>query len=282
MPLPSKFWPSPARPDHRVEEVLVVLAARSRTRRGSRRRRSAAARRARTWTTRSVCGSSSIALSVRLREVARRPARGRARGPAARPRSSGRSPASIHGNAASIVAGVSRTPGRISRANARVGGNAALSDASAALAFSSVGASSRIEVRRLRVLGGERGHRDVEVRDEVLELRLVAHEPGGGRAGALDQPAEVLLGLGAEQRLVDLRLRARGGPGVVVGVVPATPRRSRRGRSGSASRSSAAVGSDVSAVPSPSSTSLQVLARVGLQRGEHLVELHRRRRSASP
>ena len=55
----------------------------------------------------------------------------------------------IHGNDASIVAGVSRTPGRISRANARVGGNAALREASAPLAFSSVGASSRIEVRRL-------------------------------------------------------------------------------------------------------------------------------------
>ena len=33
----------------------------------------------------------------------------------------------IHGKPASIVAGVSRTPGRISRANARVGGNALLS-----------------------------------------------------------------------------------------------------------------------------------------------------------
>ena len=55
---------------------------------------------------------------------------------------------SIHGNAAAIVAGVARTPGRISRAKARVGGNASLSDASAPLAFSSVGASSRIEARR--------------------------------------------------------------------------------------------------------------------------------------
>ena len=43
----------------------------------------------------------------------------------------------IQGSAASIVAGVSRTPGMISRAKARVGGNAALSLSSAGLAASS-------------------------------------------------------------------------------------------------------------------------------------------------
>jgi hypothetical protein len=55
----------------------------------------------------------------------------------------------IHGNAASIVAGVSRTPGRISFANARVGGKAAFNDDSAAFALRSVGASSRTEAERL-------------------------------------------------------------------------------------------------------------------------------------
>ncbi len=55
---------------------------------------------------------------------------------------------SIHGNAASIVAGVSRTPGRISVANARVGGKAALSESNAAFALRSVGSSSRIEACR--------------------------------------------------------------------------------------------------------------------------------------
>ena len=55
---------------------------------------------------------------------------------------------STHGNDASIVAAVSLTPGRMSRANARVGGNARLSEANAALAFASVGASRRIEALR--------------------------------------------------------------------------------------------------------------------------------------
>ena len=54
-----------------------------------------------------------------------------------------------HGNDASIVAALSLTPGRISRANARVGGNARLSEASVALAFSSVPGSRPIEVLRL-------------------------------------------------------------------------------------------------------------------------------------
>ena len=48
-----------------------------------------------------------------------------------------------------MVDAVSRTPGRISRAKARVGGNAALSESNALLALRSVGASSRIEARRL-------------------------------------------------------------------------------------------------------------------------------------
>ena len=46
------------------------------------------------------------------------------------------------------MAGVSRTPGRISVANARVDGNAALSESNALLALRSVGASSRIDARR--------------------------------------------------------------------------------------------------------------------------------------
>src|SRR3954469_7328900 len=71
----------------------------------------------------------------------------------ASPRSSGcensRCAWATHGKDALMVAAVSRTPGRISRANARVGGKARLRDVNAALAFSSVGASSRIDVRRL-------------------------------------------------------------------------------------------------------------------------------------
>ena len=71
---------------------------------------------------------------------------------------------SIHGNAASIVAGVSRTPGRISVANARVGGNAALSESNALLALRSVGASSRIDARRFV---------DSRANVAVVRLRLV-------------------------------------------------------------------------------------------------------------
>ena len=55
----------------------------------------------------------------------------------------------IHGSAASIVAGVSRTPGRISRAKARVLGNEALRCVSALSACSSVGPSSAIDRLRL-------------------------------------------------------------------------------------------------------------------------------------
>ena len=71
---------------------------------------------------------------------------------------------SIHGNAASIVAGVSRTPGRISVANARVDGNAALSESNAALALRSVGASSRIDARRFV---------DSDANAAVVRLRFV-------------------------------------------------------------------------------------------------------------
>ena len=96
---------------------------------------------------RSVCGSSSVARSTSLA----RSALAGASSFASPPSSSSPTSAcvcSIHGNAASIVAGVSRTPGRISVAKARVDGNAALSESKAALALRSVGASSRIEARR--------------------------------------------------------------------------------------------------------------------------------------
>ena len=96
---------------------------------------------------RSVCGSSSLARSIsRARSVVAGES-SLVRPPSSSWPTSARV-CSIHGNAASIVAGVSRTPGRMSRANWRVGGNASLSDANAAFAVDSVGASSRIEERR--------------------------------------------------------------------------------------------------------------------------------------
>ncbi len=57
--------------------------------------------------------------------------------------------ARIQGNAASIVAAVSFTPGRISIANARVGGKAALSALNAALAVASVLGRMATAARRL-------------------------------------------------------------------------------------------------------------------------------------
>jgi hypothetical protein len=129
----------------RVEELLVVLLAG-----GELVLDDEVARReddvAQALDARSVCGSSSDARSI---SRARSAVAGESSS-ASPPSSPGRRAraCSIHGNAASIVAGVSRTPGRISVANARVGGNAALSESNALLALRSVGASSRIVARR--------------------------------------------------------------------------------------------------------------------------------------
>ena len=114
--------------DHRVPELLVVLRARRERAVVDLRRRRSAARRCVTHFGDEVGLRQQLdgCASIDLREVAR----GRAAARATRPCSSvGPSSArvcAIHGNAASIVAAVSRTPGRISRAKARVFGNAAL------------------------------------------------------------------------------------------------------------------------------------------------------------
>src|SRR3954469_9623198 len=83
---------------------------------------------------RSVFGSSVIERSVSLASSAVAGESSRTTPPSSAGETSLRICA-IHGNDAVIVAGVSRTPGRISRANARVGGNAALSAANALLAL---------------------------------------------------------------------------------------------------------------------------------------------------
>src|SRR3954447_22689554 len=97
---------------------------------------------------RSVLGSSVIAWSVRLASAAVAGESCLTTPPSSCGETSLRIGA-IHGNETLIVAGVSRTPGRISRANARVGGNAALSEVNVRSALASVGASRRIEALRL-------------------------------------------------------------------------------------------------------------------------------------
>ena len=111
MPLPSVFWPSPAMPDQRVEELLVVLRAGRELVLDRRGRRPGSTTSRRHLDARSVCGSSSVARSISSRQVGA--SRARAPRPArrARPCRRARGVCSIHGNAASIVAGVSRTPG---------------------------------------------------------------------------------------------------------------------------------------------------------------------------
>ena len=213
MPLPSKFWPSPGEPDERVEELLVVLHAGrelvlDHDVAGRQDHVGRAARR-------EVGLRQQLDRAVgQLREVARwrAPARSRGRRAPSRP-ISGRA-WSIHGNAASIVAGVSRTPGRISRANARVGGNASLSDASARLALSSVarqladrgaaGCPPRTRTRAIVAL-------KLVIRPcSAFSLRISAPR---GAGGAVDQPREVRLGLDAQERLEYLRRSSARPPG---------------------------------------------------------------------
>ena len=175
-----------------------------------------------------------------------------------------------------MVAGVSRTPGRISRANARVGGNASLSEASARVGVHERRREQPDRALQVRRLARERAHRRVEVRDQVLEQALVADQRAARARRALEQARDVALRLGAEQRLVDAGAAAQRHGRVLVGVVE------RLGRGLAAGRGVgvAIVGRArlrVEPLREPVEQVAQVLARVALQRGEDLVELHRRR-----
>ena len=202
---------------------------------------------------RSVCGSSSVARSTSRARSALAGASSFASPPSSSSPTSARV-CSIHGNAASIVAGVSRTPGRISVANARVDGNAALSESKAALALRSVGAQLADRGPQVRRLARERRRRGVEVGDQVLELVLVAGELVGGVRRAADQPRDVAAGLGAEQRLEHLRGRALGGGDVVERVVEGLRRRSARAPAARTPRPARPSARSSSAALRPSST----------------------------
>ena len=180
-----------------------------------------------------------------------------------------------HGKDASIVAGVSRTPGRISRANARVGGNARLSEASAALAFSSVGASRRIEARRL---ASSLANAAIVVLKFVIRslsrpsLRISApvvravpfSSRATSRSGSVPSSASLTCGAAAQRpRRVLVGVVERLGGGLAA-----------RRRVGVAVVGRARLG--VEPLGEPVEQVAQVLARVALQRGQHLVELDRR------
>ena len=93
----------------------------------------------------------------------------------------GRAPAArasgaTHGKPASMVAGVSSTPGIISSAHARVDGKAAFRLSSAGCAASSTSGQLAHRLAEVALLGGERADRRVEVGDQVLQLPLAAGE----------------------------------------------------------------------------------------------------------
>ena len=254
-PLPSKFAPSAGEPDHRVGEVLVVLAARRGTRRGSRRRPWAGARRARISRRRSVSGSSCSAASVNCarsrvsgaRSVTR-PCSSASRHQRRRLRDPREGRVDRRGRLADAGQDLAREGARRrERGVERVERARWPPRASAA--------SSRIDACRLPLSEASARHRHVEVGDEVLELDLVAGEAGAGAGEPAHEAAEVLLGLRAEQRLVDLGLRLLGRADVLVGVVEGLGRRlAARGRVG-LRVVLPAVGSSLSAEPRPSITS---------------------------
>ncbi len=161
-------------------------------------------------------------------------------------------------------------------ASALNGGRASESAARDGRASSSVGASSaivRLQVVRLR---GQGAHEGVEVRDQALKLRLVALEAPEQHPLGPDQPGEVVRAL-AEQGLVDDRRVATRRPAVAqrlverlgaglavhVGVLADVVRRGRLVRQRGAEARERL---------------LQALARWRLQRRQHLVDLHGRRR----
>ena len=163
----------------------------------------------------------------------------------------------------------------MSCANARVGGNAASSAAkpdrccaASSAARATVGVQARGFGRRTSA------KKVLKLTISSLELLLVDVQRRGHLADARDQFREVVR-FGAGDRLVDDRGAAqRRGP-ALVGLVERLRARSGRCTSGSCSAFSAASGLRVSAVAVADQEVLQVGARVGVQRVEHLVELDR-------
>ena len=122
-------------------------------------------------------------------------------------------------------------------------------------------------------LGGRRGQRAVEVRDEALELALVAPQALGRAAQAAEQGRDVVA-LHAGERVGDERGAAQGFLAVVDGVVEGLGGRLAAGDGvavtivGGRRLAHQAVAQALQRVA-------QALARVLLQRVEDLVELHR-------
>ena len=179
---------------------------------------------------------------------------------AARPRSSSSetSPRSwrTSGIEASSAASEDCTPGRRSAVNARSGGKDSLSAAERGLGGAQRARQLGDRRPQVALLAGERGGRRVEVGDQALELLGVAVQRRGRRARVLDVAREVVLGL-AQRGLVDDR-------GVAVGALPVRDRAVEGLRAALVERVAVLV-----------EQRLEVLARVGLQRGQQLVELDR-------
>ena len=181
---------------------------------------------------------------------------------AARPRSSGSEtrPRSsrTNGSETSSVSSELWTPGRSSLASERSGGNDSLSACErrhrGAQRVRQL-ADGRAQVGLLAREGGRGG---VEVGDQRLELLAVAVERGGGRAGVLRRSRR---GRGRSRRSIASADDRR----VAVGGLPVRERAVEAARAGALERRAVLAQQD-----------LEVLARVGLQRGQHLVELHRR------
>jgi hypothetical protein len=125
----------------------------------------------------------------------------------------------------------------------------------------------------MRRLGGECGEERVEVADQFAELLLVHVERGRDLADAGDQPGEILF-LGPGEGLVDDGAAAQGAGGAQVGFV-------ERLRSVHAAHfrflfcvfGGVRLARDSGAVFDQEL--LQVGSGVGVERVEHLVELHR-------
>ena len=152
-----------------------------------------------------------------------------------------------------------RTPGSASTAKARREGRAEFSDASAGEPMRRVSRSAGIEASSATSSAGERAGDDVEVGDQVLQRLLVLDQCGERLLLALQNSRWMSL-VGSLPRVASL----------TIGRAPERP---------------LAVAKDWLKPPAPSPSSpfeyslrktWRSYARVGLQRGEHVAELHRR------
>ena len=161
----------------------------------------------------------------------------------------------------------------MSSAKVRVGGNAASSEARPRSMLSSELGSSATVVAQARGLRGERAEEGVEVDDQFAQLLLVHVQRRGHFADARDQLGEVVR-FGAAERLVDDRAAAQRGRPALGGLVERL-RRVQAAHVGVLFGVFGGVRLARQPVAVADQEVLQVGARVGVQRVQHLVELDR-------